>query len=121
MRLDKTCALSIAAEPMKWISEHILNNVKSKRSLVEKISRTEKGWSTHTREGLIAYSKRVILSEGVRSKILELPKKESIHITFLDIENIVDEKKTYQNIQEFKTSRSNWIISHSCYGNYEST
>lgn len=69
--------------------------------MVEKISRTNLGWAllikpTSTSSNLetsTIFTKRVVLSVGVKSKLIDLPKKESAHIKVFSIESAMDERK----------------------------
>ncbi|KAL4453897.1 hypothetical protein ABPG74_003780 [Tetrahymena malaccensis] len=93
MPLKATCALEVAAEPMQYITERFLKIVCSQRSIVKKISRTNLGWALLLENGDNAFSNRIILSVGVKSRTVDLPKKESQHIKIVPVEEIVDEQR----------------------------
>lgn len=93
MPLKSTCSLEVAAQPMQEITQRLKKIVFTTRSTVMKISRTNLGWalSLNTQESL--FSNRVILSVGVKSRTIDLPKKESANVKIIPIESIVDENK----------------------------
>ncbi|KAL4497784.1 hypothetical protein ABPG72_000539 [Tetrahymena utriculariae] len=90
MPVKATCALQIAAEPMKYITDCFLKIVCSQRSIVKKISCTNLGWALLLENGDNAFVNRIILSVGVRSRIVNLTKKESQYIKIVPVEDIVD-------------------------------
>lgn len=77
MPLKATCALEVAAEPMQEITNRLLKIVRIQRSIVTKISRTNLGWALSLNSGDNLFSKRIVLSVGVKSRVVDLPKKES--------------------------------------------
>lgn len=86
-----TCALEVAAEPMQDITNRLMKIVRTQRGYVQKISRTNYGWALSLKSGENLFANRIILSVGVKSRTIDLPKKESQNVKIVPVEDIVDE------------------------------
>lgn len=78
---------------MQEITNRFLKIVSNQRSVVQKISRTNFGWALLLNSGENIFSKRVILSVGVKSRAINLPKKESQNVKIISVEDIVDKER----------------------------
>lgn len=75
---QQTCLLSLAAEPLQWISDHLKNTVHAVYDTVQRLQLDEDHWQLSLSDNSQACAQRVILAQGSEPKSLALPNIEEI-------------------------------------------
>lgn len=108
---DKTCELSIAAEPLQWITDNLRREV---TSLVDKaihLKLTQRHWEVTFEKNDKLYAKNVILAMGAEPKSLSFPFIEEVGLeTALHPEKLASAVSSNDTIAVFGSSHSAIII-----------
>jgi len=91
--IDETCELSLMAEPLQWISNHLKEKVKTFTDFAEKLSLNQRVWTIQLRNNTI-FSKQVILAIGAEPKHLSLS-----HSQIIPLQDVLDKERLLQHIQ----------------------
>lgn len=116
---SKTCFLSLAAEPLQWITDHLREKVSALTGKVEQLKLYDRHWHVDLKDtnsqnkisNKILQSKNVILATGAEPKSLSFPGAEEISLyTALDPEKLKSACHKDDIIAVFGASHSAIII-----------
>lgn len=87
---SKTCKLSLIADPLQWISNHLKETVVSISDIAEKLSLSQRQWNIQLKNSRI-FAKNVILAVGAEPKALS---SLSCHpSTIIPLQDAMDEPR----------------------------
>lgn len=77
---DETCLLSLAAEPLQWISDHLQSTVHAVSEKALQIKLHARHWHITLNNGILR-AKNVVLATGAEPKSLSFSNLQEIHLT----------------------------------------
>lgn len=91
--VEKFCPLVVAAEPLHWLSKHLLEKVCWQQNTATLLEDTTNGWRIYFKDGQSCISKKVILAIGATPNTLNISGKSVI-----PLENALMPQKLAQSI-----------------------
>jgi hypothetical protein len=96
---NKTCELSLMADPLQWVSNHLKQSVHVIETLAEKLSLNHSLWQIKLKNDTTISAKNVILAIGSQPKRLPL----STEIMTIPLQDAMDNKRIKTHIQSDHT------------------
>lgn len=102
---EQTCQLSLVAQPLQWISNHLTQKVTTITDSVNTLSLYNKKWHINLNHATVT-AKQVVLATGSHPKKLSYPIEEIPLETVLNREKLSKEKLAGETIAVFGASHS---------------
>ena len=107
---NKTCDLSLMADPLQWVSDHLKSKVHAMQDVAETLKLKERAWEI-TLKGTKISAKNIILANGADPKSLPFCKPESISLNVaMDRVKIKDYINSNDTIAVFGSSHSAILV-----------
>lgn len=108
---EKTCQLSLAAEPLQWISENLCRQVNAVIDKAISLKLSHRQWEITLEKNAVHYAKNVILATGAEPRSLSFPGIEEIGLeTALDPEELAKKVSPEDTVAVWGSSHSAIII-----------
>jgi hypothetical protein len=107
MNDDKRCPLVAAAEPLRWITNHLRKQVTSYVDTVTQITPAPLGWTIQTSKNNVFSTEKIILAIGADAKTLDFPHLQTIPLNVaLDPESLAKELSAEDSVVVFGSAQS---------------
>ena len=108
---NKTCNLSVAAEPLQWVSEKLKNKVHAIQGIAEKLALKNREWYITLSHHAEIKAKNVILAIGANPKNLNYPSTTIIELSdAIDAVRIKNHVKPNDTVAVFGSSHSAILV-----------
>ena len=104
------CVLDVVAEPLRWVSDHLCQQVTAVKDTVINLKIQNNYWNVHTKKNLY-FAEKVILATGAEEKVMNPLNIETIDLkTALQPQQLAKQCSKNEVIAVFGSSHSAMII-----------